>query len=168
LSQRPQRRPLPSENLGYADFAFDTTCQAVLCCPGGFEPQSQHMAGGQLFARFQAENCAGCRFADLCPLRELANGDRQLRQSPAQLATELRQVEQQQAPFKERYAIRSGVESTNNEIKNAQGLGDLRVRGKAQVDLAAMLKAAALNVKRAVMYHVGLMLQPPGGLALAR
>ncbi|MBP9948287.1 MAG: transposase [Vicinamibacteria bacterium] len=159
---------LPSENLGYADFAFDTTCQAVLCCPGGFEPQSQHMAGGQLFARFQAENCAGCRFADLCPLRELANGDRQLRQSPAQLATELRQVEQQQAPFKERYAIRSGVESTNNEIKNAQGLGDLRVRGKAQVDLAAMLKAAALNVKRAVMYHVGLMLQPPGGLALAR
>lgn len=155
------------ENLGYGDFAFDTTCQTVLCCPAGFEAEAQHIAGGQLYARFSAQNCVDCPLAALCPLRELTNGDRQLRQSPAQIATDLRQVEQQQGAFKERYAIRSGIESTNNEIKNAQGLGDLRVRGKPQVSLAAMLKAAALNVKRAVMYHVGLLLQPPGDLALA-
>jgi IS5 family transposase len=154
-------------NLGYGDFAFDTTCQTVLCCPAGFEARAQHMAGGQLIARFSAENCLDCPLAGVCPLRELANGDRQLRQSPTQIATELRQVEQHQAPFKERYAIRSGIESTNNEIKNAQGLGDLRVRGKSQVTLAATLKAAAVNVKRAVMYRVRLMLQPPGELAHA-
>lgn len=94
-------------------------------------------------------------------------GDAAAAASPARIATDLRQVEQQQGAFKERYAIRSAIESTNNEITNAQGLADLRVRGKPQASLAAMLKAAALNVKRAVMYHVGLLLQPPGDLALA-
>lgn len=154
-----------SVNVDLGDFAFDTTCQTVLGCPAGFDAQTQHMAGGQLIARFSAENCIGCSLAALCPLRELTNGDRQLRQSPAQIATELRQVEQQQGPFKERYAIRSGIESTNNEIKNTHGLGDLRVRGGAQVTLAAMLKATSVNVKRAVMYHVRLMLQPLEELA---
>jgi hypothetical protein len=151
----------PDSDLNLGDFAFDTTCQMVLCCPGGFEPQTQHMTGGQLIARFSAENCLGCPSAALCPLRELVNGDRQLRLSPAQIATELRQVEQQQGPFKDRYVIRSGIESTNNELKHAHGLGHLRVRGREQVRLAATLKAASVNVKRAVMYHLRLMLQPP-------
>jgi IS5 family transposase len=154
----------PDSDLNLGDFAFDTTCQMVLCCPGGFEPQTQHMTGGQLIARFSAENCLGCPSAARCPLRELVNGDRQLRLSPAQIATELRQVEQQQGPFKDQYVIRSGIESTNNELKNAHGLGRLRVRGKEQVRLAATLKATSVNVKRAVMHHLRLMLQPPAEL----
>ena len=159
VSAAPATPPALKVDLG--DFAFDTTCQAVLCCPAGFEAQSQHMAAGQLYARFSAENCVGCPLAALCPTRELSDGDRQLRQSPAHIATELRQVEQQQAPFKERYCIRSGIESTNNEAKNYHGLGDLRVRGKPQVTLAALLKALALNVKRAIMHHVRLLLLKP-------
>jgi hypothetical protein len=158
----------PAASVDFGDFAFDTTCQTVLCCPAGFEAQSQHMAAGQLIAKFSAENCVGCPLAALCPTRELANGDRQLRQSPAHIATELRQVEQQQAPFKERYKIRSGIESTNNELKNTHGLGDLRVRGGPEVALAAMLKAMSLNVKRTVMYHLDRLVAPTPGLAGAR
>ena len=150
-----------ASSIDLGDFAFDTTCEEVLYCPGGVTPKDQHMAGGQLYARFSAANCTGCPLAALCPTRELSDGDRLLRQSPASIATELRQVEQQQEPFKDRYSIRSGIESTNSEIKNYHGLGDLRIRGAPQVTLAAILKALALNVKRAVQYHVGLMLAPP-------
>jgi hypothetical protein len=64
----PDATVLESElNLG--DFAFDTTCKLVLCCPAGFEPQTQQMSGGQLIARFSAENCLGCPSAALCPPR---------------------------------------------------------------------------------------------------
>lgn len=158
VSRAPESQPAAS--VDYGDFAFDTSCQSVLCCPAGIAPSTQHMAAAQLFARFAADACANCPLAALCPTRQLGNGDRLLRQSPAHIATELRQVEQQQAPFKERYKIRSGIESTNNELKNTHGLGDLRVRGEPQVALAARLKALSLNVKRAVMYHLERLASP--------
>jgi hypothetical protein len=44
--------------------------------------------------------------------------------------------------------------------KNPHGLGELRVRGRPQVTLAALLKALSLNVKRAVMYHLRRLLAP--------
>ena len=40
------------------------------------------------------------------------------------------------------------------------GLGHLRIRGRPRVELAATLKFFALNVKRAVQYHVGLLTAP--------
>ena len=55
-----------------------------------------------------------------------------------------------QPDFKERYAIRAGMESTNSELKRAHGLGNLRVRGKARVELAVRLKILACNLKRAM------------------
>jgi hypothetical protein len=89
----------------------------------------------------------------------LANGDRKLRRAPATIATEVRQHEQQQPAFKERYRKRSGIESTNQEMKGRHGLGDLRVRGRPRVKLAATLKALALNTKRAVQWHVSQLAQ---------
>jgi hypothetical protein len=52
--------------------------------------------------------------------------------------------------FKTRYAIRSGIESTNAEIKGPHGMRKLRVRGRKRVSLAVYFKALALNVKRAL------------------
>jgi hypothetical protein len=90
----------------------------------------------------------------------LLRGDRQLRRSPESIATEVRQAEQRTAAFKERYRKRSGIESTNHESKERHGLGDLRIRGRPRVELAATLKHFALNVKRAVQYHVSLLRAP--------
>jgi hypothetical protein len=52
--------------------------------------------------------------------------------------------------FKKKYAIRAGIESTNAELKQAHGLGKLRVRGGARVKLSVYFKALACNVKRAL------------------
>ena len=52
--------------------------------------------------------------------------------------------------FKFRYSIRSGIESTNAELKSAHGMRKLRVRGAHRVKLAVYFKAVACNVKRAL------------------
>ena len=58
---------------------------------------------------------------------------------------------QEAAPdFKERYAIRAGIEATNSELKRVQGLGRLRVRGGKRVKLVVYLKAAGCNLRRAL------------------
>lgn len=59
--------------------------------------------------------------------------------------------EQEASPrFKERYKIRSGIESTNAELKGPHGMKKLRVRGEDRVKLAVYFKALACNVKRAL------------------
>lgn len=146
--------------LGLEVFVFGATYHDVLRCAAGHAPSSQHVADGQLIATFPAEHCGSCLLRSRCPTRRLSGGDRQLRRSPASIATEVRQAEQQTAAFKDRYRTRSGIESTNHEGKGRHGLGHLRIRGRPRVELAATLKLLALNVKRAVQYHVGLLTPP--------
>jgi len=72
-----------------------------------------------------------------------------------------------QPEFKERYAIRAGIEGTNSELKRAHGLGKLRVRGQRRVKLAVYLKATACNLKRALRYWLEPGLAVEGAAALA-
>jgi hypothetical protein len=51
--------------------------------------------------------------------------------------------------FKERYAPRSGIESTNSGLKNRLGLGRLPVRGRGSVFRVILHKVAGWNVLRA-------------------
>jgi IS5 family transposase len=146
--------------LTMGHFTCDVTYSQILACPAGHAPTRQHQAEDLLIADFAAADCRSCPRAASCPTRVLASGDRQLRRAPATLATAQRQVEQQQASFKERYRIRSGIESTNRELKHRHGLAKLRVRGEPKVDVAVFLKVLALNVKRAVVYHVSRLLTP--------
>ena len=57
-----------------------------------------------------------------------------------------------QPEFKKNYALRSGIEGTNSELKRGLGLGRLRVRGGDRVELAVYFKAASCNLKRALHY----------------
>ena len=51
--------------------------------------------------------------------------------------------------FKERYARRSGIESTNSGLKNRLELKRLRVRGRGSVSRVILHKVAGWNVLRA-------------------
>lgn len=155
LTPRPKTKVIDEALLiaSLAGFSFDSTFSEVLSCSKGEVPSAQRIRGERVHARFDAATCAGCPLASKCPTRELKHGDRTLLFGPARAATRIRQVEQQQAPFKERYRIRSGVESTNAELKGKHGLGNIRVRGRQRVGLAMVLKALALNVKRAMAWH---------------
>ena len=60
-----------------------------------------------------------------------------------------RRCEAETDVFRERYAKRSGIESTNNGLKNRLGLGRLRVRGRGAVFRTLLLKVSGWNVLRA-------------------
>lgn len=138
---------------GLAGFAFDTTCHEVLSCTAGHEPREQRMRGPNLVAIFAASLCADCPFADSCPTRKLTSGDRKLSRRPKTIATKLRQFEQRQRHFKERYKRRSGIESVNRELKQRHGFARPRVRGRPRLELAIRLKVMALNAKRAAEFY---------------
>jgi len=69
---------------------------------------------------------------------------------------EMRRREQQTKPFQERYAKRSGMESTNSGLKRRRGLGELRVRGIKAMAHALYVRVAGWNLLQAVR-SVGLM-----------
>ena len=155
---------LPQDNaddvdatLGLEAFTYNETYDRIVGCPAGHPPVRQSSSPGRLHAVFSSEQCATCSKASVCPTRCLSGGDRQLQRAMATVATAVRQAEQQTENFKERYRIRSGIESTNEELKGAHGMRDIRVRGKPRVVLVVQLKTLALNVKRAMQYHVSVM-----------
>jgi hypothetical protein len=139
--------------VGLAGFSFDTTCHEVLACTAGHPPREQRMRGPNLVALFAAAHCADCPFADSCPTRKLTSGDRKLSRRPKTIATKLRQFEQRQRHFKERYKLRSGIESVNRELKQRHGFAKPRVRGRPRLELAVRLKVMALNAKRAAEFY---------------
>ena len=57
--------------------------------------------------------------------------------------------EQATPVFAQRYARRSGIESTNSGLKNRLGLKHLRVRGRGSVFRVILHKVAGWNVLRA-------------------
>jgi hypothetical protein len=163
----------PAPPLGLDAFDFNATFDQLVRCPNGCAPVEQEVRDAPIpyRATFDADCCSACPLADRCPTRQLKGGQRVLRWKPAKAATATRQHEQRQATFKEGYKIRSGVESTNAEYKGRHGAKKLRVRGEQRVAMMVRLKAAALNVKRAVLHHTellaGLVEAAPREVALA-
>lgn len=143
---------------GLGSFAFNSVFDNVASCPQGQAPTEQHATKLGFEARFAGNACATCPFAATCATQRRAHtDDRVLVWRPPAAATANRQREQQERPFKQAYKIRSGIESTNAEIKGRHGARKLRVRGEERVGLAMHLKALALNAKRAVQYHTDLL-----------
>lgn len=148
----PTARPTGPMALG--DFVFNATFSEVRACPNGVAPTEQHPTDSAFYATFPGTSCATCPFAETCIARRIAHSDdRTLRWRDTKAATETRQRAQQTPAFKEAYKLRSGIESTNAELKGRHGLGDVRVRGRDRVEMAVFLKSLALNVKRALQHH---------------
>jgi len=136
------------------DFAFNATFSEVISCPNGVSPTERRSSDTAYYATFPGSSCATCPLAKTCITRRVAQSeDRILRWRDTKAATATRQRAQQTPAFKEGYKLRSGIESTNAELKGRHGLGDVRVRGGDRVGLAVVLKSLALNVKRAVQHH---------------
>jgi len=145
------------EPLSIDDFAIDERTGKVNACPSGKIPlkvlcdaQSQTTT-----IEMHPEDCEACPFFDACPMQkkgskfEMSYTDKQRR-------LEERRREQQTEPFQERYAKRSGMESTNSGLKRRLGLGELRVRGMKAVAHALYLRVAGWNLLQATR-SAGLM-----------
>lgn len=139
--------PTTPETLTVDDFAVDEATETVERCPNGCVPASStHEAEkGMTTTVMNREDCMMCEFRSQCPVKEV-RGDYVLRHTPAQRRLAARRAEQSTEAFKENYAIRSGGESLNSQLKRKMGMGRLRVRGMPRVSLAVLLRCAGWNL----------------------
>jgi len=134
------------------DFAHDERTGKVEACPTGRVPlQTVHdEASDTTRVDMSPEDCGSCPHRQQCPIDP---GPQTYTTSftGKQRRLASRRYEQKTTVFQERYARRSGLESTNSGLKRRLGLGRLRVRGRKAVQHALYLKAAGWNLLRAAV-----------------
>jgi hypothetical protein len=134
-------------------------------CPAGLAPARQEVRGqqpgrptsGRVVLGLLLAACAACDVRAGCPATRDGRADGRgeevvLTFSREEHCLESRRRYQTSEAFRERAALRAGIEATNSELKRRHGLGALRVRGRGRVEQAVLLKAAACNVKRAAIH----------------
>jgi len=133
---------------------FEVAADGTARCPAGQAAQAQRRAGHRghgLVLSFAPASCDACPLRAYCPARwQARTATYGIRIDPYACALASRRRAQSHPSFRERYAIRAGIEATNSELKRGHGLGRLRVRGRPRVRLVAYLKALGCNLKRMV------------------
>ena len=148
----PGRAPAADpEALSVDDFAWNERTGTIDACPAGQRPTSCWRDAATATTRIEmpASACVGCSFRKQCPIEKTRDGVFTLEFTDKERRLAGRRVEEETEVFKERYALRSGIESTNSGLKNRLGLGRLRVRGRASVFRVILHKVTGWNVLRA-------------------
>jgi hypothetical protein len=148
----PGRAPVADpEALTVDDFAWDERTATIDACPAGHRPASCARDAETTTTRVEmpASACVGCPFRKQCPIEETQDGKFTLEFTDKERRLAGRRVEETTDVFGERYAPRSGIESTNSGLKNRLGLGRLSVRGLRSVSRVLLHKLAGWNVLRA-------------------
>jgi Transposase DDE domain len=148
----PGRAPeTDPEALTVDDFAWDERTGTIDACPAGHRPTScsHDAATTRTRVEMPASACSECPFRKQCPIEKTRDGKFTLEFTDKERRLAGRRVEETTEVFKERYAPRSGIESTNSGLKNRLGLDRLRVRGRGSVFRVILHKVAGWNVLRA-------------------
>jgi hypothetical protein len=148
----PGREPkIDPTALTLDDFAVDERTGRVETCPQGHTPLvvERDEEAGTTRIEMAPEVCAGCPFRNACPIHKTQDGRFTLDFTDKAHRLAGRRREQETPVFKERYARRSGIESTNSGLKNRLELKRLKVRGRGSVFRVILHKVAGWNVLRA-------------------
>lgn len=137
--------------LTMEDFACDERTGQVTACPVGRVPLQMRIdeTKDEIEIEMNAADCQGCPFEKVCPVRKRPGNRYTVKYTTKQRRVEERRREQATAAFREHYAKRSGIESTNGGLKRRLGFGKLRVRGRKAVAHALYMKVAGWNLLRA-------------------
>jgi hypothetical protein len=143
--------PVLGPPLTMEDFAYDERTGEVTACPSGRVPLQvlTEAATDEITIEMKAADCQDCPFQKVCPVQKRPGDRYTVKYTAKQRRVEERRREQATPAFKERYAKRSGLESTNGGLKRRLGFGRLRVRGMKAVAHALYLKVAGWNLLRA-------------------
>ncbi len=148
----PGRDPeLGAEELTLDDFAHNEITGSVEACPAGHAPLqvTRDEATHTTIVEMPAALCASCPLRKLCPIQQTPAGNAKVEFTDQARRTAARRCEEETDVFRERYAQRAGIESTNSGLKNRLSLGWLHVRGRGAVFRTILLKVSGWNVLRA-------------------
>jgi hypothetical protein len=153
LSSEATSTSMPMEKLTIDDFSVDERTGKVGACPSGRIPltvlYNQGTNEDKTTIEMKPEDCASCPFREACPVEKTKKGEYKLEYTAKQRRQQERRREQDTPVFRERYAKRSGLESTNGGLKRKHRMGKLRVRGSPAVRHGIFLKVAGWNMNRA-------------------
>lgn len=150
------RGSIPDEAIGRDRWTTDPVTGLLARCPSGHVVErhaERSNPSGEVtrHAYISGQQCRGCPLLGNCLVRPPNNGKTgsfHIEDSQGLLLRDRRLAAAKTAEWKGRYAIRSGIEATNSELKRKHGLARLRVRRRPRVVLAVTFKIAACNVKR--------------------
>ena len=130
-------------------------------CPAGHSPVLRKKQKGNFRQGFSIQTCCQCSFVACCPAKKGAKYY-DLRYSQKTMRIVRRRQKEQTEEFKQMYRWRAGVEATMSQYDRLTGAKRLRVRGFKAVRFAAVMKAIAVNLARAVAAQRA-RLRPDGG-----
>lgn len=125
----------------------------VVHCPQGQEPEKIRRKKDRFRVAFDSKRCVLCPLVDRCPARP-GKKYHYLAYEYKTFRLAQRRQEEQTATFKNRYRYRSGVEATMSALDRKTGIKHLRIRGLKAVRYCVNLRAAGLNIIRAVAFKI--------------
>lgn len=143
-----------SHKIGLADFSF-TDSDDISACPMGQPPQQIKTGkqGGRIIS-FDKATCDLCPRQSDCPVKRDKRSST-LRYDAKSLRLSRRRAAEKTEAFRDVYRYRAGIEGTMSDLDRVTGIKRLRVRKLPQVRVAAVLKAAGLNILRASAFRNG-------------
>jgi len=118
-------------------------------CPAGHQPIVRKKKKDRYSQGFNLELCEACPLAASCPAKKGAKFF-YVRYTAKSMRIAKRRQHEQTEEFQQKYRWRAGVEATMSQYDSLTGVKHLRVRGFRAVRFAAVMKATAVNLARAV------------------
>ena len=118
-------------------------------CPAGHQPTLRKKKKDRYSQGFECELCEKCPLSESCPAKKGARFF-YVRYTEKTMRITKRRRHEQTEEFRQKYRWRAGVEATMSQYDRLTGVKHLRVRGFKAVRFAAVMKAMAVNIARAV------------------
>lgn len=141
-----------AEGITLAEFSFTQTDE-ITACPEGHRPQriKTGKRGGTI-VHFERAVCDTCPRQSQCPVKRVKRSATIAYDAKA-LRLSRRRAHEKSEAFRQHYRFRAGIEGTMSDLDRITGIKRLRVRGMAQVRVAAVLKATGLNILRSTAFR---------------
>lgn len=137
-----------SKSAYLSEFTF-TEEGGIANCTMGNAPIEDVARGNHRETVFAVEHCLGCPKRKECPVKSVRNGYG-FSYDKKQVKMARRRAAEKTAVFRDRYRYRSGIEGAFSALDRLTGMKQLRVRGMKAVRYCVTLKAAGVNLFRAV------------------
>ncbi|MEU5431688.1 IS1182 family transposase [Streptomyces olivoreticuli] len=140
-----------AEGFAKSDFRIDWRSRTVRCPEGstsiGWHPVTQHQHDA-IVVEFDRRTCRACPSQKRCTTS--ARGSRMLTLRPEEAHDTLTRArtEQKTRTWKDKYALRAGIEGTINQALDITGIRRARYRGPPKVRLQHAFSATAINIIR--------------------
>lgn len=140
-----------AEGFAKSDFRIDWKSRTVRCPEGhasiGWHPVTQH-AQAAIVVEFHRHDCRACPSQKRCTTSARGSRMLTLRPKEAHEALTRARTEQKTKTWKDKYALKAGIEGTINQALDVTGIRRARYRGLPKVRLQHAFSATAINIVR--------------------